>query len=578
MKRTKEKLESAIHNAQNFVYNNQQADGRWEGVIYYNAYPTAVMLIMYKMLGVSDKEWEHKAIEWIESNQLEDGSWYIIDKPQKDHPSLSNSELSEFLEIKASNARNTIACHLALELFNGNPDVIRKAEVYLSKIDMDLIDPFTLIFLAYFKKVSWSSIKVPPIELLLLPNNSKFGIHRVIPAWIRDAAIGALLFRTLVEKKYMFSPLRKIAIKKAIRMLKKNQLPNGSWFGTFQPTVYPLLALKEMGEENSFAFSKALEFMKSRCDPNSGYVHRFYLSHWDTGLTLVALLNSTNNKLNEKIKKGIVFLENGMLPSFSWGFAPEIILYSDCDDTAVIVRALIQSGMKPDDLKDTAKWLTGMQNKDGGWPAFIKNQASKKKGTLPTTVEDSLVILQDPSVADITSHVLYALAKLGLTRDNPAIKNAVKFLIEDQLENGSWYGRWGLCYLYGTTRVLNALHVLGYDLTESFITKAVSWLLSKQNKDGGWGEHYIAYFKEYLGGVGVSTPCQTGWVVESLTLLLGPNHKSVMKGVQYLLDNQKENGDWDSPMTVGALEIYENTNYSSIFPLQALSTYNNIKQ
>lgn len=575
MVQIKEKLFRSITKAQSYIYTNQQYDGRWEGTIYYNAYPTAVMLITNKILGIKDEKVEHKAIEWIESNQDEDGSWSIIDRPQKEHPYLTESDLTDFLEVKASRARNTAVCCLAIELYQGSTITLEKAEKYLLSVDKSLIDPFTQILMAYFNKIDWGEIKIPPIEVLLFPNNCKFGICRVIPVWIRDAAVGALLFKTLVERKHTYNPLRRLAINKAIKMLHRNQLPNGSWFGTFQPTVYPMLAFSKLGENKSTAFMKGLEFIKNRCNRENGYVHRFNLSNWDTGLTLISLLESTKGKVNKSISKGIGFLQNSKLQSGNWGFAPEITLYPDCDDTAIITRAILESGIDASKLRNTARWLIKMQNKDGGWSAFTKNQAKKQKGTLPTTIEDSLVILKDPSVADITGHVIYVLAKLGYSKSSKVIRNGIKFLVNDQLDNGSWYGRWGLCYIYGTTRVLNCLHILGHSTREPFVDRAINWLLSKQNQDGGWGEHYIAYFKESCGGVGRSTPCQTGWVVETLSRLIGTNHYAVKRGVDYLLGSQKTDGNWDSPITVGALEIYENTNYSSIFPLLGLSVYLN---
>jgi len=566
-------VESAIAKAKSYIFSNQYDDGRWQGTIYYNAYPTAVMLILNKMANISTPEWEKKALEWIEENQRSDGSWFLLDKAQSNHPHLEEYDIENMLEVKASTARNTVACLLALELFDGNKEKINKAKLYLKDIDKSLIDPFTIIFLAYFDRWSWGDLEIPPIEVLLFPNNSKLGINRVIPAWIRDAAIGALVYKTYQEKKLLWSPLRKLAIKKGIRLLLNNQLSNGSWFGTFQPTVYPLLALKEYGYNNDDdCIKKAYAFLDSRKDQSKGYVHRFNLPVWDTGLTLLSLL-ADGSERKSKIRNACNFLFRAQTNEFIWGFAPEVTLYPDSDDTSVSMRALIEAGYPKEHFSKTSDWLLKMQNDDGGWPAFIKNQAKKKKGTLPTTVEDSLVILRDPSVADITGHVVSALGTIGYTLKNKQIRKAIDFLLSDQLECGAWYGRWGLCYLYGTTRVLNGLLAVEFDMSNLQVQKAIQWLIESQNNDGGWGEHYISYFRESYAGTGNSTPCQTGWVIDTLVKILGVNHDSVQKGIGYLLKNQLKNGNWDSPATVGALEIYENTNYSSIFPLLGLGTY-----
>jgi squalene cyclase len=562
-----------------FALNSQQKNGEnWEGDIFYNSYPTSVRLILHKMIDYHDEVWEKKAIILLEKMQRNDGSWYILDKIEL-HPTINNDEIEQMLEIKASTIRNTISALLALELYDANKDCIEKAKKYLQNIDKALVDPFTAVFLAYFNRWSWKEIKIPPIEILLLPSNCKFGINRFIPVWIRDAAIGVLVFKTLCRNRILWSPLRQLALRKGFKLIKNNQLKNGSWFGTFQPTVYPVLALKMKEKTNNNIFiQKAFSFLFSKTNYQTGYVHRFNLPVWDTSFALIALIECGYPKTDNVFQSACNYLINAQLKKENnWGFAPDVTLYPDCDDTAVATYALLMAGYHKNYFRKTIMWLLYMQNEDGGWPAFTKNQAVKKKGTLPTSVEDSLTILRDPSVADITGHVIRTLSTYGYDNNNINIQRGIDFLFNDQLDNGSWYGRWGLCYIYGTTRVLNAFFSIGYDMSDKRIQKAINWLVAHQNKDGGWGEHFIAYFRESEGGIGHSTPCHTGWVLNTLIPILGVNNDIILRGVNYLLSTQNIDGKWKSSITVGALEIYENTLYSTTFPLLGLATFNKYK-
>lgn len=567
-------LEGVMDRAVENIFQNQKLNRYWNGDIYYNAYPTAVALITNKILNISEPEWERKALAWIAAHQRADGSWGLLDKETPPHPDLTENEIADILEVKAASARNTVVCLLALEIYGGYGDHVKKAKRYMKQVDEKYIDPFTDLFLAYFGRKKWEDIAIPPIEVMLAPKHTKFYFKTFIPAWVRDGAMGGIIVKTLKEKKFLSSPFRKMAIKKAEKSLLENQLSNGGWFGTFQPSVYPMLALKELGYDiNSNVMQKGLAFLRSRRNPESGYVHRFWLSVWDTSLTLLALKSAGIPDNDQRVQGAVDFLIHSRFPSNAWGFCPEVDIYPDCDDTSVTIQALDGYYKNHEYLRQSVEWLIGMQNSDGGWGAFIRNQAEKKPGTLPTSVEDSLVILKDPACADITGHVLRALGENGYTVKDKPVKRALAFLKRDQLPSGAWYGRWGLCYIYAVSRVLRGLYAVREDMDQPYIQKAVNWLLEHQNLDGGWGEHYLAYFKEEYGGVGSSSPVQTAWAVSALLLVKSPHDKAVQRGVRYLLDTQTEDGNWPSPHTVGALEIYENTNYAKIFPLMALGDY-----
>ena len=570
------RLEEAIDKSVSHIFNAQNPSGFWQGNIFYNAYPTAAMLLVNNILGVADSTWESLAVKWLEEHQGPNGSWGLLDKPALSHPNISVQDVEELVEVQAAAVRNTAAALLALEVFGGSRRSIERANTFMKQVDRQFIDPFTEIFLAYYGRMSWKEVRFPPIEVLLVPSFLKFNIKRFVPAWLQDGLVGALLFKTLNEKSYMRSPFRQQSVSKAKSFLLKNQLRNGSWFNTFQPTVYPLLALKEIGFSiGSDVIQKALAFLDTRKNPVDGYVHRFWLPVWDTALTIQALatVKWTNSFDHIKFRKGIAYLINSRFNNGAWGFSPEVVIYPDNDDTAVSVNSLLHVSVEKEYIKKSIKWLLKMQNSDGGWAAFMRDQASKEPGTLPTSVEDVMVMLKDPSIADVTGHVLQALGSSGLTKEHPAIRRAIRFLKQDQLESGAWYGRWGLCYIYATSRVLRGLVSVGENLEQDYLHKAIRWLLQHQNRDGGWGEHFVAYFRQEYAGIGKSTPVQTAWALLGLMRYLPAHSEAIKRGIEYLLSTQNFDGSWPSHHTVGALEIYENTNYANIFPLHALGEY-----
>ena len=194
-------------------------------------------------------------------------------------------------------------------------------------------------------------------------------------------------------------------------------------------------------------------------------------------------------------------------------------------------------------------WLLALQSKNGGWAAFDKDNNRKYLAKLPFSDFGEVL---DPPSADVTAHVVEMLGRLGYGRDYPPLQRAYQFLRREQDANGSWFGRWGVNYIYGAGAVLPALAAIGEDMQQPYIRRAVDWLLAHQNADGGWGESCGSYINPELHGVGPSTPSQTSWALLALLAAGAESHPATRRGVAYLTATQQEDGCWEEPYFTGA--------------------------
>jgi len=239
-----------------------------------------------------------------------------------------------------------------------------------------------------------------------------------------------------------------------------------------------------------------------------------------------------------------------------WSFEYANDKYPDTDDTAVALIALSAYRDHPEwQARGIGKaiargidWLIGMQSRGGGWGAFDKDNDRKILTKIPFC--DFGEALDPPSV-DVTAHVVEAFGLLGLSRDLPAIRQALAYIRREQEPNGAWFGRWGVNYLYGTAAVLPALATIGEDMIQPWIAKACDWLLSCQQADGGWGESCASYMDLAAVGKGRTTASQTAWALMALVAVNSrEDHASILRGCQYLIDRQRE-GSWDEPEFTG---------------------------
>ena len=249
-----------------------------------------------------------------------------------------------------------------------------------------------------------------------------------------------------------------------------------------------------------------------------------------------------------------------------------------------MLRALLRLGLSTDhaQLKVGLNWLLSMQNRDGSWAAFDRNNNNK----IPDWylkfrsyyIGNGPGLLLDEGTPDLTAHALEALADFGYSIEDKKVFTAVKWLKKKQEKDGSWFGRWGLCYLYGTSSVLCGLHAIGENMNFKYIKRAVEFLKKNQNADGGFGEVPEAYFKKENRAKGPSDPTQTAWVIMGLLAAAERDSNTVKRAIQYLISQLKEDGSYPSInfQAVAAPPLYQRYElYPVYFPLMALQKFIN---
>ena len=264
-----------------------------------------------------------------------------------------------------------------------------------------------------------------------------------------------------------------------------------------------------------------------------------------------------------------------------WYFQFENEFYPDNDDTSMVLLALLKARTRDPEkkmrrVKAGFDWLLAMQGSDGGWGAFDKDNNKLIFNHIPFADHGALL---DPSTSDLTGRALEIMGLMGLDLSYPPAKAALDFLRREQEEDGSWFGRWGVNFIYGTWSVLAGLRLIGEDLDQEYVRRAVRWLKSRQHEDGGWGESCDTY-RDPMGEDWPSTASQTAWALIGLMAAGEAGSPEAAKGVNYLMSTQDADGIWDEDDYTGTgfprVFYLRYHMYSKYFPLWALSMYRSI--
>jgi squalene-hopene/tetraprenyl-beta-curcumene cyclase len=404
----------------------------------------------------------------------------------------------------------------------------------------------------------------------------------------------------LLKNWERFGPrsIRRHAIKRAERWMIE-RFENYDGLGAiYPPMMYAIMALDVLGYPADHpARQEALrQFENLMVDEG----HRLYFEPcfspiWDTSIAAYALgeadvparsalSRAADWMLAKEVRrKGDWSVKRPHTEPSGWAFEFNNEFYPDIDDSGMVLLALSHARASNPAAQDACqqraiKWLLSMQSKDGGWAAFDADNNWRFLSNVPFADHNAML---DPTCPDITGRVMEGLCAQGLDRSHPAIARGVQFLVRTQEADGSWYGRWGVAYIYGTCFALRGLRAAGEDDREAHVLRAGEWLRSIQNADGGWGESCASYDNGcYVPAE--STPSQTAWAI--LGLLAGGDHtsRSVQKGIEYLLETQQSNGSWNEELSTGTgfPEVFYLTYhlYRLYFPLLALASYIKIKE
>ncbi|MDR6998481.1 squalene--hopene cyclase [Neobacillus niacini] len=599
--------------------NDQSPDGSWNYPFETGISTDAYMIILLRTLELHDEELIQGLAQRILSRQEKNGAWKI------------------FYDEGEGNLTATIEAYYAL-LYSGyyqkNDPRLRAAKRFiLANGGLEEASMYTKVMLAITGQYKWPKFSPIPVEIILLPLSfpvnfysfSVFGRSNLTPMmiladkkftittakspnlselqvdrttlapWIRSSEMRSL-FSFLEDgvKNLLGLPgdLHRLAIERAKKYMLDRIEPDGTFYSYYSSTFLMIFALLSLGyKKTDPIIINAVNGIKSMQCEIKGLPHMQYTTAnvWNTSLIGYALQGSgilpddpmivkANHYLLErqhhKFGDWVIHNQNS-LPG-GWGFSHVNHILPDVDDTTASLRSL--SRIAPSHLNAWDRginWLFSMQNDDGGWAAFEKNVNSKLIEFLP--IEKGKYILIDPTCADLTGRTLEFFGNYtNLSRNHEDVKKGVKWLLKNQEKNGSWYGRWGICYLYGTWAAITGMLSVGVHSSEQAVIKAVNWLKSIQNHDGGWGESCHSDNKETFVPLRASTLTHTAWALDALITASDRPTKEINRGITYLLASI-EKDDWttDYPKgqgMAGAFYIHYHS-YRYIFPLIALSHY-----
>ncbi|HLI70881.1 MAG TPA: squalene--hopene cyclase [Ktedonobacteraceae bacterium] len=607
-------LKQALDRAVQWLLEQQDAEGWWCGELETNVTMTAEHVLLLRFLEINLEPIREGATRHILNNQRDDGSWALyFDGP---------ADLS-----------TTIEAYVALKVLGIDPheDTMQRAlAVIHQQGGIARARVFTKIWLALFGQYPWSGVPSMPPELVYLPPWMPFNLYD-FACWARGTIAPLLIVLARRPVKSLgcdvpelvvpgterlltrvpgtgffwwtdkllklydalpWHPGRKRACKRLVNWIVEHQEADGSWGGIQPPWVYSLIALylEGMGLDHP-VMRKGIEGQQGfALEDESGWRFQACMSPvWDTAWALLALRRAGLGRDHPAMRRAVRWILDeqiftggdwqvrcGSIPCGGWAFEFENDIYPDIDDTAVVVLALLEAGEQVDvsaAVERAVQWVLVMRSSNGAWAAFDKDNTRALVYRLPFADFGALL---DPPSEDVTAHALEMLAHVDAPGKEQIIQKALAYLRRTQRPDGSWYGRWGVNYIYGTWCVISALAALlacGYE-TRDMIDRGAAWLIERQNADGGWGESCRSYEDSSYAGMGRSTASQTAWAILALQAAGLGRHPVCQRGLAYLRETQID-GTWQEREHTGTgfpRDFYLNYHlYRHVFPTMALA-------
>ncbi|SAL72384.1 squalene-hopene cyclase [Caballeronia terrestris] len=628
------RLDAAVAKATDTLLDAQFADGYWLYELEADAtIPAEYVLLVHYLGETPNLELEAKIGRYLRRIQLDDGGWplfaegamnisasvkaYFALKMIGDSPDAEHMRRARRAILAAGGAeQSNVFTRLQLALYGALP----WRAVPMMPVEMMLLPqwfPFHLTKVSYWAR----TVIVPmivlnakrplarnprgvridelfheaPVNVGLLkraPHQSKgwFAFFRVVDEVLRT--VDGLFPRTTRER----------AIRKAVEFVDE-RLNGEDGLGAIYPAMansvmmYDVLGYPEDHPNRAIA-RRSLEklLVIDEAPEGEAYCQPCLSPVWDTSLAAHALLETGMPKARAAVARGLEWLRPLQILDVrgdwisrrpdvrpgGWAFQFANPHYPDVDDTAVVVMAMQRAdrengtALYGNAIARAREWVVGMQSSDGGWGAFEPENTQLYLNNIPFSDHGALL---DPPTVDVSARCLSMLAELGETPANsePA-RRALDYILRAQESDGSWYGRWGMNYVYGTWSALCALNAAGLTPTDSRVRRAAEWLIGIQNADGGWGEDGESYKLDYRGfEAAPSTASQTAWALLGLMAAGEIDHPAVARGVAYLQATQREHGLWDETRftATGFPRVFylRYHGYRKFFPLWALTRY-----
>jgi squalene-hopene/tetraprenyl-beta-curcumene cyclase len=558
--RIETRLDTAVERATARLLELQHPEGWWVGELESNATMIAQHLFWHHVLGLRTPELDRKIANELLARQREDGTWSIwFDGP---------ADLSTSIEAYA-----------ALRLAGVDPGP-RAREYIRGQGGVRRARVFTKCFLALLGHWPWQRIPTVPPELVLLPPWAPLSVYS-FSCWARQTIVplsvvmalrpvrpAAIDLRDIGAQPRPGRPvrprsaLRRRAIAVAERWVRERQEADGSWGGIQPPWVWSIVMLAALGHGfEDDTLRRAVEGWEGFTIDEGDHLRPEACQSpvWDTALAVLALRDAGVSAdhpalraagdwlLREEVTvKGDWAVRRPDLPPGGWAFEFENDLYPDVDDTAVVALALRALDLGEEAVRRGLDWIVGMQSSGGGWGAFDVDNDQLWLYRIPFC--DFGKVTDEPS-ADVTAHAVEALAPEP--RYAAVTRRGLDWLLAEQEDDGSWFGRWGVNHIYGTGAALPALEACGIEPEHPAMRRAVDWLDSVQSSDGGFGEDILSYRDRALRGRGVSTPSQTAWALLAYAAAGEQRRLSAERAATYLCIAQRSDGDWDEEHYTG---------------------------
>lgn len=635
---TPNQLQNAIASSQKHLLSIQYPEGYWWADLESNVTMTAEVILLHKIWDTDSKRPLAKAETYLRREQKAHGGWELY---YDDGGDLSTS-VEAYMALRLLGVPTT------------DPALIRAREFILQRGGISKTRIFTKLHLALIGCYDWRGVPSIPPWLMLFPDNFPFTIYEM-SSWARSSTVPLLivfdqkpvfkinpainldeLYSEGIENvKYELPknndwtdvflwldnafkwseslnlvPFRHEGLKAAEKWVLERQEASGDWGGIIPAMLNSLLALRCLRYSK---YDPIIERGLQAVDRFAVETDEIYWVQpcvspvWDTALVMRALVESGLEPNHpELVKAGEWLLEKQILDygdwavknkrgkPGAWAFEFENRFYPDVDDSAVVMMALSAVKLPHEELKQAAiarclRWIVSMQCSQGGWAAFDINNNQDWINYLPYA---DLKAMIDPNTVDVTARVLEMAGRCNLLVGSKAFKAALAYIIREQEADGSWFGRWGVNYVYGTSGALSALSLVAAESHYDNIERGANWLQSCQNTDGGWGETCKSYDDPVYKGQGDSTASQTAWGLTGLMAAVeaavsqGITPKAAWKnaiasGVNYLIQTQQE-GKWDEPYFTGTgfpSHFYLKYHlYQQHFSLMALGRYQKLRE
>jgi len=628
-----ERVSVGIEKARGYLFAQQHKDGYWCGELEADTTLESDYIAIHTLLGTGKRSRMERAVPEIIRHQNADGGWPIF----AGGPSNISASVKAYFSLKLMGYKTghpvlERAREKILEL-GGDTECNTFTKIYLCFLGqydweaVPAVPPEIVLFPNWFwfnlyEISSWSRAILVPLSIAYAKKPFKkipaeMGIDELFVGgrhgnhlhlkWAQKKISWRNFFLVLNRvvhfcERFHIRPLRYLALKKAERwMLDRFEKSDG--LGAIYPGILnSIVALRCLGysTDDPQVIRALSEFEKLGID-EAGIANHSEPSFrmqpcmspvWDTALAMFALgesgvpkddprmLKAADWILSKEVRaKGDWAVKAPNVEPGGWYFEFNNEFYPDVDDSAMVLLGLDKvenprERYQHEVCQRAIDWIFTMQCRNGGWASFDKDNTRMVFQNIPFADHNAML---DPPTVDITGRVLEMLAAYGVSGDDKRVKKAIKFILSEQEPDGSWFGRWGVNYIYGTMLVLRGLQAMGVDHHEPYVQQGAEWLRMVQNSDGGWGESCGSYDDPTTRGIGPSTPSQTAWAVMGLLAAGDTRSESVQRGILYLLEAQRPDGHWDEDQYTGTgfprVFYLAYHLYREYFPLIALSTY-----